>query len=74
MFFVDKSMINTDLYRQRLLSYSVFRCALLCQSSGQVRYEAACLMVLLLFDEVAMALGDKVNSIPFSLPKSLVRR
>ncbi|CAH3027837.1 unnamed protein product, partial [Porites evermanni] len=52
----------------------VTRCALLCQSSGQVRYEAACLMVLLLFDEVAMALGDKVNSIPFSLPKSLVRR
>ena len=56
------------------MSSSCFRCALLCQSSGQVRYEAACLMVLLLFDEVAMALPDKVNSIPFSLPKSLVRR
>ena len=56
------------------MSSSCFRCALLCQSNGQVKYEAACLMFLLLFDEVAMALPDKVNSIPFSLPKSLVRR
>ena len=76
MVVVDKSMIKLILIctDKRLLSSSVFRCALLCQSNGQVRYEAACLMVLLLFDEVAMALPDKVNNIPFSLPKSLVRR
>ena len=31
-------------------------------------------MVLLLFDEVAVALPNGGNGIPFSLPKSLVRR
>jgi len=50
------------------------RCALLCQTNGQVKYEAACLMVLLLFDEAAVALPDNVSGIPFSLPKPLVRR
>lgn len=31
-------------------------------------------MALLLFDEVAVALPDSGSEIPFSLPKSLVRR
>ena len=51
-----------------------FRCSLLCQLSGQVKYEAACLMVLLLFDEAAVVMPDSGSGIPFSLPKSLVRR
>lgn len=46
----------------------------MCQLNGQVKYEAACLMVLLLFDEVAVAVPNSANGIPFSLPKSLVRR
>ena len=56
------------------LFYSLVRSVLLCQLNGQVKYEASCLMVLLLFDEVAVALPNGGNGIPFSLPKSLVRR
>ena len=56
------------------LFYSLIRCALLCQPNGQVKYEASCLMVLLLFDEVAVAVPHRDSGIPFSLPKSLVRR
>lgn len=56
------------------LFYSLDRSALLCQLNGQVKYEASCLMVLLLFDEVAVTLPHDDSGIPFSLPKSLVRR
>ena len=52
----------------------LLRCALLCQLTGQVKYEAACLMVLLLFDEAAVGVPDRSSGIPFSLPKSLLRR
>ena len=54
---------------------SLRRCILFCQSNGQVKYEAACLMVLLLFDEVAVTLVDSTyHGVPFSLPKAIVRR
>ncbi|XP_068721388.1 rotatin-like isoform X1 [Montipora capricornis] len=70
---------NATCRHKLATKYSVYtlvtRCALFCQSNGQVKYEAACLMVLLLFDEAAVTLPDSSNGgISFSLPKSVVRR
>lgn len=50
---------------------TVVMCAVVCRHSVQVNYEAACLITLLLFDEVA---PSTMARSAFSLPASLVKR
>lgn len=50
---------------------TVVMCAVVCRHSVQVNYEAACLLSILLFDEVALSSVDKSA---FSLPALLVQR
>jgi len=56
----------------KISTYStIVMCAVVCRHSVQANYETACLMSILLFDEVVPSSGNKSA---FSLPASLVKR
>lgn len=53
---------------------TIVMCSVVCRPSVQVSYEAACLLALLLFDEVAQCSVEKGQRRVFSLPSCLVKR
>ncbi|XP_072014285.1 rotatin-like [Amphiura filiformis] len=70
----EDSSLRHQLAHQSDIYYLILRCTLLCKSDSRVKYQAAHLMVLLLFDEAAsLSASPDDKHQRFALPRCVIQ-